>query len=84
MAMQKIKKDDEVIVLTGRDRGKRGKVLRALRNGPESAAMVGAATGYEFSPIHHTLRKLRDLGLVIQREDDGRWELTDAGRANIS
>ncbi|MBM3482599.1 MAG: 50S ribosomal protein L24 [Alphaproteobacteria bacterium] len=28
--MQKIKKDDEVIVLTGRDRGKRGKVLRAL------------------------------------------------------
>jgi len=30
MAMQKIKKDDEVIVLTGRDRGKRGKVLRAL------------------------------------------------------
>ncbi len=46
--------------------------------------MVGAATGYEFSPIHHTLRKLRDLGLVIQRTDDGRWELTDAGRANIS
>ena len=30
MAMQKIKKDDEMIVLTGRDRGKRGKVLRAL------------------------------------------------------
>lgn len=62
----------------------RRKVLRTLRNGPESAAMVGAATGYEFSPIHHTLRKLRDLGLVIQREDDGRWELTDAGRENLS
>ena len=30
MSMQKIRKDDEVIVLTGRDRGKRGKVLRAL------------------------------------------------------
>lgn len=43
--------------------------------------MVGAATGYEFTPIHHTLRKLRDLGLVKQRNDDGKWDLTDAGRA---
>jgi large subunit ribosomal protein L24 len=30
MASLRIKKDDEVIVLGGRDRGKRGKVLRAL------------------------------------------------------
>jgi large subunit ribosomal protein L24 len=30
MPKLKIKKDDEVIVVTGRDRGKRGKVLRAL------------------------------------------------------
>ena len=30
MAKLKIKKDDEVIVVTGRDRGKQGKVLRAL------------------------------------------------------
>ncbi len=28
--MQKIKKDDEVIVITGRDKGKRGKVNRVL------------------------------------------------------
>lgn len=28
--MQKIKRDDEVIVLTGRDKGKRGKVQRVL------------------------------------------------------
>lgn len=28
--MQKIKKDDEVIVITGRDKGKRGKVNRIL------------------------------------------------------
>ncbi len=28
--MQKIKKGDEVIVLTGRDKGKRGKVLKRL------------------------------------------------------
>ena len=27
----KIKKDDEVVVLTGRDKGKRGKVLKVLR-----------------------------------------------------
>jgi large subunit ribosomal protein L24 len=30
MAKLKIRKDDEVIVVSGRDRGKRGKVLRAL------------------------------------------------------
>lgn len=31
--MQKIKRNDEVIVLKGRDRGKRGKVLRVLDDG---------------------------------------------------
>jgi large subunit ribosomal protein L24 len=30
MALRKIKKDDEVIVLTGRDKGKRGKVVRVI------------------------------------------------------
>ncbi len=30
MAMSKIKRDDEVIVTAGRDKGKRGKVLRVL------------------------------------------------------
>ena len=31
--MAKIKRNDEVIVTTGRDKGKRGKVLRVLDNG---------------------------------------------------
>ena len=31
--MLKIKRDDEVVVLTGKDKGKRGKVLRVLTNG---------------------------------------------------
>jgi large subunit ribosomal protein L24 len=31
--MRKIRKDDEVMVLTGRDKGKRGKVARVLDNG---------------------------------------------------
>ena len=31
--MRKIKKDDEVIVLTGKDQGKRGTVLRVLDDG---------------------------------------------------
>lgn len=31
--MQKIKQNDEVIVLKGRDRGKRGKVLRVMDDG---------------------------------------------------
>ncbi len=30
MAMQKIRKDDEVILITGKDKGRRGKVLRVL------------------------------------------------------
>ena len=31
--MQKLKRDDEVIVIAGRDKGKRGKVMRVLDNG---------------------------------------------------
>tara|TARA_R110000772_G_scaffold25421_4_gene66303 strand:- start:1218 stop:1532 length:315 start_codon:yes stop_codon:yes gene_type:complete len=31
--MQKLKRDDEVIVITGRDKGKRGKVTRVLNDG---------------------------------------------------
>ena len=33
MAMSKIKRDDEVIVLAGRDKGKRGKVIKVLNDG---------------------------------------------------
>jgi large subunit ribosomal protein L24 len=31
--MLKIKKDDEVVVVTGRDKGKRGNVLRVMKDG---------------------------------------------------
>lgn len=31
--MQKLKRDDEVIVIAGRDKGKRGKITRVLTNG---------------------------------------------------
>ena len=31
--MLKIKKDDEVVVLTGRDKGRRGEVLRVMKDG---------------------------------------------------
>ena len=31
--MRKIKRDDEIIVIAGRDKGKRGKVSRVLANG---------------------------------------------------
>lgn len=33
MAMKKIKRDDDVIVIAGRDKGKRGKVLRVMIDG---------------------------------------------------
>jgi large subunit ribosomal protein L24 len=32
MAMQKIKRNDEVVVIAGKDKGKRGKVLKVLAN----------------------------------------------------
>ncbi len=32
MAMYKIKRNDEVVVIAGKDKGKRGKVLRVLEN----------------------------------------------------
>ena len=31
--MLKIKKDDEVVVIAGRDKGRRGEVLRVLKDG---------------------------------------------------
>ena len=31
--MQKLKRDDEVIVITGKDKGKRGKITRVLKDG---------------------------------------------------
>ena len=31
--MLKIKKDDEVVVIAGRDKGKRGEVLKVLKDG---------------------------------------------------
>ena len=33
MAMLKIKREDEIIVIAGKDKGKRGKVLKVLDNG---------------------------------------------------
>ena len=33
MAMKKIRRDDDVIVIAGRDKGKRGKVLKVLSDG---------------------------------------------------
>lgn len=32
MAINKIKRDDEVIIIAGKDKGKRGKVLKVLEN----------------------------------------------------
>ena len=32
MAMLKIKRDDEVVIIAGKDKGKRGKVIKVLEN----------------------------------------------------
>lgn len=40
--MNKIKKDDDVIAITGRDKGKRGKVLRIIHKSKNGIAQVYA------------------------------------------
>ena len=61
--MAKIKKNDNVIVLAGKDRGKTGKVLLVYPK--EQRAIV---EGVNFSKKHTRKRREGDQGGIIQRE----------------
>ena len=58
----KIKKDDDVIVLTGRDKGKRGKVLRVIRE--EDRALVEGVNVVK----RHTRPSQTQPGGIIEKE----------------
>lgn len=58
----KIKKGDKVIVLAGKDKGKRGEVLRVLRE--ENRAVVGGVNSVK----RHTRPSAFTAGGIIEKE----------------
>ena len=58
----KIRRDDEVIVLTGKDKGKRGKVKNVLSSGKVIVEGINIAT------CHVKPKKQGDQGGIINRE----------------
>ena len=59
----RIKKDDTVIVLTGKDKGKTGKIIKTLRN--ESKVVV---EGVNISKRHTKPRTNNDKGGIFEIE----------------
>jgi len=58
----KVKKDDEVVVLTGRDKGKRGKVLKVLRE--ENRVLVQGINVVK----RHTRPSPKSSGGIVEQE----------------
>lgn len=61
--MQKIKKDDEVIVLAGRDKGKRGKVIRVI---PANDRVI--VEGIHMVKRHQRADQSNPQGGIIEKE----------------
>ncbi|MEK7504848.1 MAG: 50S ribosomal protein L24 [Patescibacteria group bacterium] len=60
--MMKLKKNDEVVVMTGKDRTKRGKILRVL---PKEYRLV--VEGVNVRKVRERARKAGAKGQVIER-----------------
>jgi len=58
----KVRKDDEVVVLTGRDKGKRGKVLKVLRE--ENRVLVQGVNVVK----RHTRPSPKSSGGIVEQE----------------
>jgi large subunit ribosomal protein L24 len=58
----KIKKDDKVIVLTGKDKGKTGTVVKSLPK--ENKVIVG---GINMLKVHQKARKSGEKGQIIDK-----------------
>jgi large subunit ribosomal protein L24 len=61
--MLKIRKDDEVVVITGRDKGKRGTVLQVLADGRVLVAGVNLVKKHQ-----RPNPTLGQAGGIVQRE----------------
>ncbi len=57
-----IKKDDKVIVLTGKDKGKTGTVVRSL---PKENKIV--VSGINMLKVHQKARKAGEKGQIVDR-----------------
>lgn len=57
-----IKKDDKVIILAGKDKGKKGSVVKSLPK--ENKVIVG---GLNMSKVHRKPRKSGEKGQVIEK-----------------
>ena len=55
--MLKIKKNDEVVVIAGRDKGKRGDVLNVLKDGRLMVSGVNMVKKHSNILMHHCLVK---------------------------
>ncbi len=58
----KIKKDDKVIVLTGKDKGKSGTVTKAM---PKSGKVI--VSGINISKVHQKPRKSGEKGQILDK-----------------
>ena len=63
MAMCKIQKDDEVVVLAGRDKGKRGKVLRII---PSDQRVI--VQGVNMVKRHQSADQKNPQGGIVEKE----------------
>lgn len=57
-----VKKGDSVIVLAGKDKGKKGQILRALPK--ENAVLV---EGVNIKKVHESSRKKKGKGQIIEK-----------------
>ena len=58
----RIKKDDKVIILAGKDKGKKGSVVRSLPK--ENKVIVG---GLNMTKVHRRPRKSGEKGQIIEK-----------------
>ena len=63
MALRKIKKDDEVVVLAGRDKGKRGKVMRVITD--DNRVIV---QGVNMVKRHQRADQTNPQGGIVEKE----------------
>lgn len=57
-----VKKDDNVVVLTGKDKGKSGKVLRAF---PKTGKVL--VEGVNIKKVHEKKKKKEGKGQIVER-----------------
>ncbi len=63
MIIRKVKKNDKVLVITGKDRAKTGKVLKTL---PQEGRVL--VEGVNFVMRHQRPRKTNEKGSIIKQE----------------